>query len=112
MQQPDDAARHAFGIGYAIIPQSLPQIPRLAHIQNTFRRAAKEIHARSHGQRGKELLTEPLHERFRRIKQPELTDSHAPISAGPNKNEQKETRKMKDTDFGFLLFKFPVFAIS
>jgi len=41
-----------------------------------------------------------------------LTDSHAPISAGPNKNEQKETRKMKDTDFGFLLFKFPVFAIS
>lgn len=43
MQQPDDPARQAFGIGNAITGQPLAQIPRLADIQHALGCAAHEI---------------------------------------------------------------------
>src|SRR6185437_17072277 len=58
VQQPDDAARQALWIRDTIATKPFPQIPRLAHVQNSFRRAAKEIHAWRGRQRGEKLLAE------------------------------------------------------
>ena len=77
MQQPYNPSRHPFRIRHPIRRQSLPQIPRFAHVQHPLTGPAHQIHSRPFRQCPKEFVSEPLHQRPRRFKQPKLTRSHS-----------------------------------
>ena len=80
MQQPDHAAGKPLRIRDAIAGQSLAQIPRLAHVQDSSGSFAHEIDARARGQGAKEIIAQPLDERLGWIKKPKLPRGHADIS--------------------------------
>ncbi len=76
MEQADHAARETFRVGDAIAGQALAQVARFAHVQHAFGIAAYEIDARAAGERAEKFLAQPLDERFRWWKKPELSGSH------------------------------------
>lgn len=79
MEQADHAARESFRVGDAIAGQALAQVARLAHVQDAFGIAAHEVNAGAAGKRAEKFLAQPLDERFRRWKKPELSGSHGEI---------------------------------
>jgi hypothetical protein len=72
MEEANHAAREAFGIGDAIAGESLAQIAGLADVQNARAFTAHKINARAARERAEKFLTQPLYERRRRRKKPEL----------------------------------------
>jgi hypothetical protein len=81
MQEADDAAGQAFGVGDAVAREAFAEVARLADIQDAFIGAAHQIDGGHFGERAEEVLAEPLDERLGRVEKPELPGRHAFILA-------------------------------